>query len=284
MRLRSALAFAAVLFTGASGQRNLRGTSCHEAVKASLGQSHQNYVKTYANPPFSVLAGYSERNGTQIIEGNFQYKEDDALIKDSHVKYTNELESTVVEDVCRRLDDYVEAANKKAINDQLHQQQDDIKVVDTKVSRVKETAQTGVGLAAAQWFSVGLLVLDGSCNEGKIIKKIVSLIKSAIKSKSEDQIQKLENEIIKKEITADYLRDLREIFEILEGVQETSELTKAGDVELDCGESNQKILRIKNLINRKLKEIQKHYNIDNKKLSKLKALETSIGFCGVKSD
>ena len=166
----------------------------------------------------------------------------------------------------------------------MQQQQDDIKDVDTKVSRVEEAAQTGVGLAAAQWFSVGLLVLDGPCNEGKIIKKIVSLIKSAIKSKSEDEIQKLENEIIKKEITADYLRDLREIFEILEGVQETSELTKAGDVKLDCGESNQKILRIKNLINRKLKEIQKHYNIDNKKLGKLKAFETSIGFCAVKSD
>ena len=126
------LALAASSAAGVSGQGNLRGESCRKAVKESLGLPHQDYVKTYADSPYSTWSGYSERNGTQIIEANFKYKKGDAPIEGSHVEYTNESESEVVDDVCRRLDDYVKAAEEKAINDQFQQQQNDIKDVDTK--------------------------------------------------------------------------------------------------------------------------------------------------------
>ena len=169
------------------------------------------------------------------MKPTFNIRKNDEIIKNSHVKYKNESVSAVVDDVCRRLDDYVKAADKKAINDQFQQQQNDIEDVDTKVSRVEEAAQTGVGLAVAQWLSVGLLVLDGSCNEGKIIKKIVSLIKSAIKSKSEDEIDKLKEAIKEDNISIQVLKKISDIIEAAqnESGQASSKDVDSSDVTID---------------------------------------------------
>lgn len=276
------LALAASSAAGVSGQGNLRGKSCKDAVEASLGQPHQKYFPMYANPPFSVLAGYSERNGTQIIEGNFQYKEDDAFIKDSHVKYTNESVSAVVDDVCRRLDAYVKEADKKAINEQFQQQQDEIKNVDTKVSRVEEAAQTGVGLAAVQWLSVGLLVLDGSCNEGKIIKKIVSLIKSAIKTKSEDKIKELEEEIKGDNISINVLEKISNAFECAaekELDQASSKVVDSSDILCDISQPSQLSI-VKKLIDEEIILAYKKKKNSISKLNKLYALKAGAGLCG----
>ena len=134
-------------------------------------------------------------------------------------------------------------------------------------------------MAAAQWLSVGLLVLDGSCNEGKIIKKIVSLIKSAIKSKSEDEIDKLKEAIKEDNISIQVLKKISDIIEAAqnESGQASSKDVDSSDVTIDFLQQPSQLSIVKQLFDKEIKQAKKR---EEEKKLELNLLEAGARLCG----